>query len=302
MMKILIIGSRGFIGSHLVRHFHAKKWDVNGCDLIEDPGCCYKYHKVSVLSPDFESLFSKHQFDVCVNASGSGNVSYSMDQPVSDFEANTVIVSKLLDTIRKYQPTCRYLQISSAAVYGNPENLPVKESDPIAPLSPYGYHKWMSELLCKEYNSLYDIKIAIVRPFSVYGNGLKKQLIWEICKKIRTQNHIKLFGTGEESRDFVHINDLISCIWLIVNKSSFNYEIYNIASGSETRISEIAGFFNNHYKNGLQISFSGESRQGDPNNWKADISEITKLGYINLTKLSDGLSEYVGWFNNRNEH
>src|ERR1700757_1974292 len=165
-MKIVILGSHGFIGSHLVDFFMFRGDTITGCDLVEDAATGYSYQKISILSPDFDTLFSKQQFDVCINASGSGNVAYSLANPISDFEANAFSVVKVLDTIRKYQPFCKYVHISSAAVYGNPVSLPIKESDTLAPLSPYGYHKLISEQLCKEYHHLYNLPVTIIRPFS----------------------------------------------------------------------------------------------------------------------------------------
>ena len=134
-MNVLILGSQGFIGNSLVKHCLAKGYKVTGCDLVEINVLDYNYHKVSVLSSDFDALFGEEKFDVCINASGSGNVSYSMLHPLSDFEYNAAAVVKVLDCIRKYQPSCKYLHISSAAVYGNPKKLPILETDLAEPLS-----------------------------------------------------------------------------------------------------------------------------------------------------------------------
>jgi len=295
-MKILIIGSQGFIGSHLVHHFLLKKDRITGCDLVENNSRGYNYHKISVLSPDFDTLFLNQDFDVCINASGSGNVAYSLDHPISDFEANTILVSKILDTIRKHRPACKYIQISSAAVYGNPESLPIYETALTLPLSPYGYHKWMSEIACIEYNRIFKIPIAVIRPFSVYGPGLKKQLLWDICQKIRHHKTIQLFGTGDETRDFIHIDDLVKGISLIIEKSSFKCDVYNIASGTETSIREIASIFEEHSKGYHKISFSGEVKKGDPSNWNADISKLSKLGYSPSQVLREGVIGYINWF------
>ena len=296
-MNILIIGSQGFIGSHLVKYFLSENNQVTGCDLVENISSDYTYHKVSVLSPDFETVFSNQNFNVCINAAGSGNVGYSLEHPISDFEANSIIVSKILDTIRKQQPNCRYIQISSAAVYGNPESLPVPEDAAIQPLSPYGYHKWMSEIICMEYTRIYNIPVAVIRPFSVYGLGLKKQIFWDICQKTRRQKDIQLFGTGKETRDFIHIGDLVKSVALIIEKSSFNGDVYNIASGKETKISEIGELFEKILNNQIKISFSGSVKKGDPGNWKADISKITELGFIPEKPLKEGLLDYINWFN-----
>lgn len=294
-MTILILGSQGFIGSNLVAHFVAAGNAVTGCDLVEHVSTNYSYQKVSVLSPDFDTLFLSKRYDVCINAAGSANVSFSIDHPISDFEANTMSVAKVLDTIHKYQPTCRYVHISSAAVYGNPVELPIKESSRIAPLSPYGFHKWMSEILCREYYQLYNIPVVILRPFSVYGNGLKKQLFWDICQKLKYHDSIQLYGTGNESRDFIHVNDLCSLISKIIQHSSFDADVYNVATGKEMIIREIANIFTSVFPGKKQINFSAEFKPGDPANWRADISKIREFGFNAVVSLENGIRDYINW-------
>lgn len=205
-------------------------------------------------------------------------------------------VVKVLDSLRKYQPACKYIHISSAAVYGNPKILPVAENDLIAPVSPYGYHKWMSEIICKEYSNLYGLQIAVVRPFSVYGAGLKKQLIWDICEKIKNSDIITLYGSGNESRDFLHVSDLCELINKIILKSEFNADIYNAATGIETTIHEVANIFEKNFKKQKRIFFSGEFKVGDPINWRADISKINELGFIQTVSLEKGISDYIDWY------
>ena len=295
-MNIIILGAHGFIGSHLVEYFHYKGDIVTACDLQENNSCNYDYKKVSILSSDFETIFGDHNFDYCINAAGSGNVSFSMTNPISDFESNTFAVAKVLDTIRKLQPNCKYVHISSAAVYGNPKELPIKENNEIRPLSPYGYNKYMSELLCEEYHLLYNLPIVIVRPFSVYGKGLKKQLLWDICKKINSSDTITLFGTGMESRDFLHISDLCEVLNKIITKSEFNADIYNAAGGIETTIRQIADIFENIWQGKKRIKFSGELKIGDPVNWKADISKINMLDFKPSVTLEKGIKNYWEWY------
>ena len=255
---------------------------MTGCDLVEDTPLGFEYQKLSILSPDFDTLFSKKEFDICINASGSGNVSYSLTNPISDFESNTFVVAKVLDTIRKYQPLCKYLHISSAAVYGNPERLPVKESDALSPLSPYGYHKLMSEQLCTEYHHLYNLSVAVIRPFSVYGNGLKKQLLWDICKKLSQNDKIPVYLVPvmkPMATSFLHISDLCELINVIIDKCAFDGGVYNAATGIEISIREIANIFEGYFPGKKQISFSGENKVGDPVNWRADISRIANAGF-----------------------
>lgn len=294
-MKILILGSEGFIGNRLVRYFLDHQFNVTGCDLIESSNTEYTYHKISLLSADVEDIFTGQKYDVCINAAGSGNVPYSITHPLSDFDANVSAVIHVLDAIRKFNGSCRYLHISSAAVYGNPVSLPVMEIHPRKPVSPYGYHKCMSEMICEEYHAIYKSRLAVIRPFSVYGEGQKKQLLWDICKKLHGTDQITLFGTGAESRDFIHIKDVAALIHLIIDQDKFDGQVFNAASGRETTIREIADMFMSNFKN-KSILFSGEVRKGDPLNWRADISEIAAIGYTPSIDLIDGVRKYIHWF------
>ena len=296
-MNIVIIGSQGFIGSHLCKYFIAKAHNVYGADILETPvNINYTYTKLSRLSTEWETILSNNKMDVCINAAGSGNVAYSVAHPLIDFEANTLDVIKILDAIRKHQPTCKYVHISSAAVYGNPTSLPIQETAALSPISPYGYHKMMSEIICKEYQYLFGLNISIVRPFSVFGNGLRKQLLWDICTKLLKDDNITLFGTGNETRDFIHISDLVLLIDLIIEKSNFGASIFNVASGNETYIKSIASIFENYFANTKKINFSGETKKGDPLNWKADVSKLAALGFTPTANFENELINYANWF------
>jgi UDP-glucose 4-epimerase len=298
--SILILGSEGFIGRHLVQFFRRQEWEVFGCDLYEAPSQDYKYQKVSRLSPELDDVFSGTYYFTCINAAGSGNVNYSMTHPVNDFEANCLDTIRVLDMIKKYQNECRYLHFSSAAVYGNPKSLPVEEEHETAPLSPYGWHKVISEHLCKEYATIYKLKTLAVRPFSIYGPGLQKQLLWDLYKKCmsRTDQDVQLWGTGNESRDFLFIYDLIKCIDILVHEGDFNGGVYNVASGEETSIRHITNLFTSLFDKGIRITFNQQVREGDPINWRADITKIKSHNFKPQYSLEQGLEIVVEWMKN----
>lgn len=294
-MKLLIIGSEGFIGSNLVQFFLQQGNEVIGCDVTETSTHKIKYQQNDGNGGFWNELFKTYRPEVCINAAGSGNVSYSIQHPQGDFEANCFDVFCVLDAIRQHAPSCKYVHLSSAAVYGNPKQLPVNEDDKLRPLSPYGWHKLLSEHICREHTELYNLRTVIIRPFSVYGNGLKKQLLWDVCKKLEVADKISLFGTGNESRDFIHISDLVQLINIVIEKSSFNCEVYNAACGVETTIKEIADLFVSAYED-KYISFSGETKEGDPINWRADINKIKSLGFAPSTQLEEGIANYISWY------
>ncbi|MBK6989880.1 MAG: NAD-dependent epimerase/dehydratase family protein [Bacteroidetes bacterium] len=293
-MQILIIGSKGFIGSHLVSHFNSDNQNnVFGCDIIEDNGP--KYFRVDKFESSYETILKSHPFDVCIYAGGNGSVPYSIENPETDFQLNTIGINRILTSIQKFQPKCKFIHFSSAAVYGNPVFLPINEESKIEPLSPYGWHKYMSEIICKKFTSLYNLPTISLRVFSVYGEGLMKQLFWDLHRKIKTSKEVTLFGTGSESRDFIHISDLVNAIELLIKKAKFQSEVYNIGTGKEITIKEAANTFAKIYDSEVKIKFGGEIKEGDPINWRTDISKIKEMGFHPSTELSKGLQQYIQW-------
>lgn len=295
MKKILIIGSEGFIGSYCVSFFIKKGADVTGVDLRATAKAVGYNYFPHTTGAGYSALFEQEQFDACINASGNGSVPVSISDPVFDFTANCSELIALLDAIRQHNSSCKLIHLSSAAVYGSPAALPVLEENTLQPLSPYGWHKLLSEQLCKEYVQLYQMSIAVVRPFSVYGPGLRKQLLWDVFQRTKQSNTIELWGTGKESRDFIYIEDLINAFAFVLEKAPMKGEAYNLASGVESNISSVATELCGLIKPAVNIQFNGLVRAGDPLNWRASIEKIKALGFIPQTTLSTGLQQTAAW-------
>lgn len=299
-MKIIVLGSNGFIGSHLVDYLTATGlYVVYKADIHQDY-TQKNYFIIDAFQSNFQSIFKSNKFDVCINCTGAADVTRSTSYTLRDFQLNTYNVAGILDAVKLYNPECRFLNLSSAAVYGNPEKLPIKESDPLRPVSPYGFHKHMAELLCKEYTTFFGLKCQSLRIFSAYGPGLKKQLFWDVYQKTKEfPEGFQMFGSGMESRDFIYIKDLVRAIELIFRDPSVLNPVINIASGIETTISRAVHEFANVLGFSIEkIDFCGESRATDPQNWKADIENLKKLGFKPDYSLKDGLKEYAQWLEN----
>jgi nucleoside-diphosphate-sugar epimerase len=294
-MRILILGSEGFIGQQVVKLAISEAHHVYGVDLINKTTFEYFYSKLSLLSSDFDLFLSAETFDVIINCSGSGNVSFSLESPLTDFDLNTRSIVIILEAVRKYQRKAKYIHVSSAAVYGNPQTLPISETAPLQPVSPYGYHKWISELVCKEYEALYGLRIAIVRPFSIYGPGLKKQLLWDIFQKANSQDEIVLWGTGEETRDFLFIEDAAKALLKIGTDSNDKFGIYNLAFGQSVTIKCVADLMLESLGWKKKIFFNGVVKEGNPRFWEADISAIRAKGFQPSIALFEGIKLTTHW-------
>jgi dTDP-glucose 4,6-dehydratase/UDP-glucose 4-epimerase len=293
-MEILIIGSKGFIGSHLYKYFKTNKFEVYGCDIHPDNEDL-NYFQIDEINTNYNIIFKKRKIDICINCSGAASVPLSIEFALKDFNLNTVNVFRILDSIRLNQSSCKFINLSSAAVYGNPINLPIIENSSLNPLSPYGIHKMQAEQICKEFYDFYNIPTCSLRIFSAYGNGLKKQLFWDMYQKFMNNNKIELFGTGNETRDFIHIDDIVNAVCLVIKNSKFQADNINVANGNEYSIFQITEIFINILKTEKKIFFNNKVKLGDPINWKADITKLKEMGYETKINIEYGINNYIQW-------
>nr|WP_321409457.1 NAD-dependent epimerase/dehydratase family protein [uncultured Carboxylicivirga sp.] len=300
-MKVIVIGAKGFIGQHLIKFLNEQGHEVWGADVVVDYAASGKYFLIDASNSDFQNVFHFENYDLCVNCSGAASVPDSITNPMRDYYLNTVNVFNILSAIQRYQPKCKFINLGSAAVYGNPQYLPVSEKAIVQPLSPYGFHKYQAEQICEEFYRFFGLNTCSLRIFSVYGAGLKKQLFWDTYKKTLQDGTIQFFGTGDESRDFIHVNDLSRAIELIALNSQFKADIINVANGEEVSIKNAISTFLSCFDRAIDYKFSGEVRKGDPLNWRADIGKLEALGYKQSKDLLTGLKEYYQWITSLSE-
>ena len=235
-LRLLVTGAAGFIGSHVAGLAVERGYEVHGVDLAEAPECRGGIPPSSDVrrAGVFESLIEEIRPVACIHAAGRASVYESVANPALDFASGPVLTFALLDELRRHAPECRALFLSSAAVYGNPEKLPVGEDAPAAPISPYGFHKRQSELLCREFTDVYGMKTAVARIFSAYGEGLRRQVLWDICRKSLIEGRLLLHGTGAETRDFLHVRDIAVGLMQIVEGAPMGGETYNLAVATQS--------------------------------------------------------------------
>lgn len=297
----LVIGAAGFIGRHICRAFNRTGFGVVGVG-IESPenaplAFLKNYHPLVLPTGGRElgEIVRTHAPSVCIHCAGRASVPHSMTDPLADFQAGVDVTFEILNALRLHSPGTRLIFLSSAAVYGNPSRLPVDESTPLRPISPYGFHKRICEELCSEFTQVYGIPTTITRIFSAYGPGLRRQVVWDLCAKMLSNSIVRLQGTGEESRDFIHVHDIAQVMLLLAERAPFQAEAYNLASGRETRIAELAELLRREIKPALAIEYDGVVPSGTPQNWRADISRLMDLGFTPEIELANGLRQFVTW-------
>jgi UDP-glucose 4-epimerase len=296
---ILITGSAGFIGRYVARHFTEQGWSVIGTDNSPPENAplanLTTYRRLQLPDPELGNLLKEYSPQVCIHCAGRASVGLSVTDPTADFYSNTLLTMEMLDALRLHAPQCRFIFLSSAAVYGNPQSLPISETQLTLPLSPYGFHKLQGEQLCLEFAKIYGVPTASVRIFSAYGPGIRRQVLWDICQKAIVQKSVTLQGTGQESRDFIHALDIARALLLIANDAPMTGEAYNLATGTETTIAQLASYLLAALEYPDPPNFDGIVPVGNPLNWQADISQLKSLGFSPTVSLERGTKTFANW-------
>ncbi len=296
-LTALVTGSEGFLGGYICAVLHAAGWQVYGLD--RQPATRHDilagYYPLTLPSAQVRGVLAALRPNAIVHAAGSASVGASLADPAQDFQASVGALLSVLDAARLAAPEARVVFLSSAAVYGNPARLPIDENAPHQPLSPYGYHKSLCEQLLQEFYKFYGLRSAALRLFSAYGPGLQRQVMWDICQKALRGGAVELFGTGDESRDFIHAHDAAQAVRLVLQSAPCEAEAYNLAAGVETRIRDLAEMLLAALGGAGPVQFSGAARPGDPQRWRADLERITRLGFQPQISLAEGVAGYARW-------
>jgi UDP-glucose 4-epimerase len=298
LKTVLVTGVAGFLGRYVARQFVRAGWSVLGVDEVPPENVQLNgvtYRRLALPHKSLAELLVTGAPQVCVHCAGRASVGLSMEEPSADFHGNALLVFEMLEALRRHAPSCRFLLLSSAAVYGNPVSLPVTERHAVAPVSPYGYHKRQAEMLCEEFSRIYALPTACARIFSAYGPGLRRQVVWDICEKVLATGQLALRGTGTEGRDFIHASDIAQGLYLLATAAPCQGEFYNLASGREMEIAELAAILLASLGSQLRPIFDGRATPGDPLHWKADIEKITTLGFSPAISLEQGLHTVATW-------
>jgi len=301
MKKVLITGAYGFLGRNTAKAFKDSGYHVSG--IGHGKWHKYEYNKWGIddwfeSTITFEALMNINQaFDVIVHCGGSGSVAFSYQNPFEDFQKSVQSTLALLEYIRLQGNRCHFIYPSSPAVQGDVGDKMIREDDPSDPVSPYGFHKKAAEELCFSYSKSFGLKISIIRYFSIYGVGLQKQLLWDACLKIKNSTgDVTFFGTGEETRDWIHINDAASLILSIAANEKKQISIINGGAGVRTTVADTIALLAKAYNKQTTVRFNQEVKIGDPRFYHADISKAKELGWLPEVSVKNGILEYVNYF------
>lgn len=305
MTTVWITGGKGFIGRHLARLVSLRGERVCGIGHGLWPAAeAGKWGYTNWCNGEIKAVNLSQLArgsgvpDFVYHLAGGSSVGTSFQYPREDFCRSVDSTSRLLEWIRLNAPDAHMVCASSAAVYGAAFADPIPEHASLSPFSPYGSHKAMMEDLCRAYAENFGLHIVIVRLFSVYGAGLEKQLIWDLCSKLARggDSSVVLGGTGEELRDWLHVSDAAALLWLARAECHESCHVVNGGTGIATSIREVARMVCEAWGGGASAEFSGIARVGDPPCLVADCTRAIRLGFKPGVMLAQGIHETVGWF------
>lgn len=292
----LVTGAAGFIGSHVVRHLHAEGLKVVGIGHAAvrrgaSPAC--RWHESDIDLPALRALQCVP--DVVIHCAGSASVGRSIADPAAERSRTLDSAAAVLDFVVASASRARLVLISSAAVYGNAAIQPIEEGAVLAPVSPYGEYKMQAEEMWRSHSARHGLAGVIVRLFSVYGEGLRKQLLWDACIKLCAGNN-EFGGTGEESRDWLHVADAARLLVLAGRFAASDCPVVNGGSGRAISVREVLSELSSALGLDLLPRFNGIARPGDPVRYLADIARARTLGWQPRLEWREGICRYAHWF------
>ena len=300
--NILITGGAGFIGSHIAEFFHE-----NANVRIFDDLSSGDIKKISKLNVDFirGSILDKDKLskaisgiDYVFHMAALISVSESMLRIEDCEKINVLGVINTLEAC-KNAGVKKIVLASSAAVYGNSRMSPKSEDLIPEPRSPYAISKLSGEYYCRLFNDSMSLPTASLRFFNVFGprqnpNSTYAAVIPKFINQALANNPITIHGNGNQTRDFISVDDVVEALVFICMNTSLN-GIYNIGYGHSTSIHSIASKIIGLCNSKSIIKYD-EARPGDVQESLADISRISSVGFKPVTNLEEGLEKTIKYF------
>ena len=329
-MNILVTGAAGFIGYFLSRRLLDMGHSVTGIDEINDyysprlktarlarlgvtGETDYAVCAKSASHPGFrfvrlrledreglEKLFAEGAFDVAVNLAGQAGVRYSLENPFSYVESNVYGFVNLLECCRRH-PVKHLLFASSSSVYGGNEKTPFSEEDPVnTPVSLYAATKRCDELIAHVYAHLYRIPSTGLRFFTVYGPWGRPDMAPVLfARAILAGKPIKVFNSGNLSRDFTYIDDIIESVVRLIDhapEGPVPTDIYNVGCGHPMALMDFISILEDSLGRKAE-KIMMPMQKGDVYQTWADTSKLQKLtGFAPSTPLAEGIRRFAEWY------
>jgi UDP-glucose 4-epimerase len=298
---IFVTGGEGFLGRHISRALQKAGRRVVS---LGRPGLSSDELRVwgieatargTVARSLLEKAILEHgEPEWIIHAAGSSSVGASAADPERCFNQTVGSTSDVIGTIASLGSRPRLILISSAAVYGDGHYGPIPVTAEPAPISVYGRHKLAAEELARNAAER-GINVRIARFFSLYGPGLRKQLLWDVLTRVYAgEAALRLGGTGREQRDFLFADDAARLVLTLANDGP-DFQVVNGGRGEPVTVEQVVRLLLNAVGSKVDVTFSGVVRAGDPASLVADVSCLRRLGFEACFNLDAGLSRFAAW-------
>ena len=300
-MKILVTGGCGFIGSHIADAYIDDGHEIVIIDNLStgdianlNPGA--KFYETDINN-DIEDIFSRERFEVVNHHAAQINVRTSVDDPVFDAKVNVLGTINLLSLAVQYGVKRFIYASSGGAVYGEPEEIPADENTALSPLSPYGVSKVAAEKYIQAYDHLFDLDGFILRYSNVFGPRQiarsEAGVISIFIERILKGEPCIVYGDGEQTRDYVFVNDVVEANRLALTNTP---SIVNIGTGVETSVNGLIDVFSSILGKETEHQHvdprAGEVRRSALDCQKASL----EIGWQPAVALKDGIIKTLEYF------
>jgi UDP-glucose 4-epimerase len=303
MAKVLVTGGAGFIGSHVVDKLLAQGHHVVVVDDLSSGRREFlppniPFYCLSILDPALEEVLAQERPEVVNHHAAQISVTRSVQDPQYDASVNILGVVNLLKASQQHGVKKFIYASTGGALYGEPDYLPCDEEHPIRPLSPYGISKFIGEHYVRFFGLTYGMDYTVLRYANVYGprqdpHGEAGVVAIFTQRMLQGEQPI-IFGTGEQERDFVYVDDVVEANVLAFERGSKG--AYNIGTGKGTSISDLHDLLKRATGYGGGPLYA-DARPGDVFKISLSWKKAKKgLGWQPRTSLQKGLEETVRYF------
>lgn len=310
-MKALVTGGAGFIGSHIVQALLERGDSVRVLDNfstgrrgnIEELIRRFDSSRLEVLVGDLRDAPRLQEAvsgaAVIFHSAAFVSVAQSMDEPQECFDVNVTGTHLLLEAAR-HAGVRRMVIASSAAVYGESDELPLVEDSPLQPKSPYALSKRVNEMFGELFTNSFGLEVTALRYFNVYGPRQRPDSMYAaavpiFCHRLLEGKPVTVFGDGGQTRDLINIRDVVDANLIASEHPDTAGQIFNICTGKEMRLLDLLEILYNLFPNAPQAEFVA-ARPGDIYRSVGSPRKAnTMIGFHPKVSLSEGLQEVVDW-------
>lgn len=278
-MKVAVAGSDGFVGRNVCAKLEAQGHTVLKIDINHGVDLC-----------DNSIIDTIEPIDCFIHLANLVYVTASYQYPEKFYRINYLTTLNALEICRKHRARLVY---ASSYIYGSPQYLPVDENHPVCPFNPYAQTKVICEKLCEGYNRDFKVRVSILRPFNIYGEGQKGMLlISEIIRQIKDGKKQIQLKAASPRRDYVNVKDVAGAFVSCVNDTN-DFNVYNVCAGTSVSVREITEIINKHLKEKVEFLFAESDRPNEVNETLGSCKRLESIGWKNSLTFEEGIVEIL---------